>query len=209
MASFADGGKGLTAKEEDQSFLDKFVPEAAINTVTPEFINLTIMRTAYSRLTVVMLYPVDYPDVPLTVELSSPTLPVPLLRNKEKECSAAAKEHMKKRLSDGADAGAGAGGQVASVYNLIQDFIQENLFIPCWKELKQTSTMLEAASNKVAENKISTDEKTGVVNLLLKCKGYFQVVKLTVPELYPEEGVQVSTFCPLVKCRPIVAMIQM
>ena len=95
MASFE-----TSSKEADALFIKEFVPEAAINAITEAFINVTVMRTAYARVKLVILYEDGYPQVPVKVELNSPTLPPPLLRSKESECVAAAKGASASRALD-------------------------------------------------------------------------------------------------------------
>ena len=73
----------LAQKKLMQFFIKEFVLEAAINAITEAFINVTVMRTAYARVKLVILYEDGYPQVPVKVELNSPTLPPPLLRSKE------------------------------------------------------------------------------------------------------------------------------
>ena len=71
-----------------------------------------------------------YPHEAPLVELSSPSLPPQLLRNKEKECVEKAKEHL-------------GSSQVKFIYEIIYNFIQTNLFIPCWREMKQVAALSE------------------------------------------------------------------
>ena len=71
-----------------------------------------------------------YPNEAPLVELSSPSLPPQLLRNKEKECVDKAKEYL-------------GNPQVKHIYEVIYKFIQLNLFIPCWREIKQVATLCE------------------------------------------------------------------
>ena len=84
-------------------------------------------------------------------------------------------------------------GQVAAVYNLIYDFIQENLFVPCWREIKRVLSMFEEGAEKKGDNKVAADEKSGILTVRLRCQGYFQSFKLKVDENYPEVGVKVCT----------------
>ena len=75
---------------QDHVFVKEFVPKAAILTLNKECITVVIMRTAYARVQLRVLYSSEYPsDLPI-VELSSPSLPMPLLRNKEQQCLTAA-----------------------------------------------------------------------------------------------------------------------
>ena len=202
MSSFEGGGG---SKEADALFIKNFVPEAAINAMTESFINVTVMRTAYARVNLVILYGEGYPLTPVKVELSSATLPPPLLRNKEAECMAAATDCIGKFQEEG-----NRNGQVAVVYNLIYDFIQENLFIPCWREIKRVLTLFEEGAEKKGDNKIAADEKKGMLTVRLKCQGYFQSFKLTVDEMYPEVGVKVSRWDPsyYAVCGAATAMIK-
>lgn len=185
MAAFDADAKAL-----DEEYIRRVVPEAAINSLTSQFINVTCMRTPYSRVTLAMIYPEDYPLSPLIVQLSSQTLPKPLLKKKEQECVAKATEYVKEVImGEKGEMGEKGKGQVNVVYNVVQDFIQDNVFVPCWRELKQILILFESSN---AENKVVADEKTGGINIRLKCKGYFQIIKVQVPEMYPEEGVKVS-----------------
>jgi hypothetical protein len=82
-------------------------------------------------------YPLEAP----IVELSSPSLPAPLLRSKERECAEKAKEYL-------------GHAQVKHIYNIIYNFIQSNLFIPCWREIKQIATLCEGTDPLTGHNMI-------------------------------------------------------
>jgi hypothetical protein len=71
--------KQAEVKAEDATFVQSFVAPACINSVTSEHLNITVMRTPYSRLALSIIYPAEYPQAPLIVELTSTTLPKPLL----------------------------------------------------------------------------------------------------------------------------------
>lgn len=159
--------------EEDHNFIREFVPEAGIMTLTHEFVTVVIIRTQYARVQLRVQYLPKYPDEAPIVELTSPTLPVPLLRNKEKECMDKAKENLGKP-------------QVPIIYEVMHSFIQKNLFIPCWKEMKQVATICEG------KGKLGADEKEGLLHMQLKTGNYHQGVKLRVPAMYPEEGIQIE-----------------
>ena len=131
-------------------------------------------RTAYSRVQLrIQYFAMNYPAEAAIVELSSPTLPTPLLRNKEKECV----EEAKKLLGR---------PQGHAIYDHIAQFIHENLFIPCWKEVKQIYNMCEG------KGQIGAKDKEGVIQLRLQKGQYRQIMKLQVPELYPEAGVSIE-----------------
>lgn len=117
-----------------------------------------------------MQYPTQYPSVTPIVELSSPTLPPPLLRNKEKECMDLAKSHLNSP-------------QVQIIYDNIYKFIQSNLFVPCWKEVKQINAICEG------KGKIGANEIEGTIQLRLHCGNYRHSINVTIPPSYPEAGV--------------------
>jgi len=117
-----------------------------------------------------MLYPPRYPHEPLLVELTSPTLPMMLLRHKEKECVEVCKAAL-------------GSSQVHLVYDLIHRFVQTNLFVPCWKEVKQVMAICEG------KGQIGADEKEGLLQIRRRAGEYRQTLKIRVPPDYPEEGV--------------------
>eukprot|EP01039_Chlorochromonas_danica_P008258 gene8258-9107_t len=158
---------------EDFQFFERFLPPAAILTLTREFATVLIIRTAYARVQLRIHYITNYPNEPPVVEISSPTLPLPLLRNKEKECMDKAREHVGK-------------AQAQVIYEHMYKFIHGNMFIPCWKEMKQVATLCEG------KGQLGVDEKEGFLQLRLKCGEYRLTVKIKVPHNYPEEGVQLD-----------------
>eukprot|EP01038_Epipyxis_sp_PR26KG_P006293 gene6293-8667_t len=160
---------------EDHEFAQKFVPSAAILTTTNEFTAVVIMRTPYARVQLRLQYLPNYPfELPI-VELSSPTLPMPLLRNKEKECLDVAQ----KEAIEGKP-------QFQVIYDFVYAFIHTNLFIPCWKEMKQVATL---CANK---GSLSVVDKEGLIRMKLQCGQYKQVIHLRIPLLYPEQGVEIE-----------------
>ena len=162
-------------KAEDAAFVREFVPKAAILSLTALNVTVLIIRTPYSRVQLRVLYTARYPHEAPLVELSSPTLPQALLRNKEKECLAVCKEHEGK-------------AQVAVVFEVVHRFIQTNLFVPCWKEMKMVLALCEG------KGQLGADEKEGVLHMRLRVGEYRQSIKIRVPPAYPVEGV-VLEFC--------------
>jgi len=162
-----------SAIKEDLAFIRECITPAAVITVSKEYVTLVIIRTQYSRVQFHVGYTEAYPFELPTLELSSPTLPIPLLQNKQKECLENARPLLGQSM-------------MKALYEPIHKFIHTNMFIPCWKEMKQISTLCE---NK---GKIGADEKEGVVLLKLNCCKYKHTVKLKVPYNYPEDGVKVE-----------------
>ena len=185
------------AVEEDHEFILEFVPPSAIKTLTSEYISVTIMRTAYARVSLAVSFLGDYPTKIPGIELTSPTLPYQLLRNKEKECIAVAKETQNKRKA-GEDT-SGRTGLVEAIYGHIYSFIHTNLFVPCWREIKQVYSKCENTKHTVSSN-----DKQGLLILQLRCGAYLQTVRVAVSETYPEHpGVLVS----IPSCNTLVSLL--
>lgn len=161
--------------KEDHAFVEGCLPPAAIQTITADCLTVIIIRTPYARIQLRVLYGPNYPNEPPIVELASPTLPMPLLRNKERECTDKCRE----------EANIGK-AQFQLIYDHLHNFIHSNMFVPCWKEMKQIATLVEG------KGQIGVDEKEGVIQLRMKCNNYKQNIKLKVPYNYPVEGVQIE-----------------
>ena len=161
------------AIDADISFIKEILPEAAILTQNRETICFRVVRTAYSSLQVRVQFTEEYPKKVPIVEITNKSLPPPLLRNKERECEAAAKKQLGRP-------------QLEAIFTLIYDFVQDNLFIPCWKEVKKVAAMCEGKSHK-----LGCDDKRGLLQLRLRNGEYKQSVDIRVPEAYPEEGVEI------------------
>ena len=130
-------------------------------------------RTAYSRIQFRLQYPRDYPNEISIIELSSPSLPPPLLRNKEKECREIIKENLGK-------------SQFSLIYEFLYNFVHSNLFIPCWKEVKQVMTLCEGKGT------ITAVDKEGLLRFKLREGEFYQDINVSIPFLYPEEGIQIE-----------------
>lgn len=161
--------------KEDLAFVEGCLPPAAIQTLTAECLTVIIIRTPYARIQLRVLYGSNYPNEPPIVELASPTLPMPLLRNKEREC-----------VDKCTEPGNIGKAQFQVIYDYLHSFIHSNMFVPCWKEMKQIASLVEG------KGQIGIDEKEGVIQLRLKCNQYQQNIKLKVPYNYPVEGVVIE-----------------
>ena len=102
-------------------------------------------------------------------------LPLALLRSKERECT------------ENATAVLGQ-PQLRVIYDYLYSFMHTNMFVSCWKEMKQLAALCEGKAS------VSVDEKEGLIQLKTACKGYTQQFKLKVPYLYPEEGLEIGFY---------------
>lgn len=60
------------------------------------------------------------------------------------------------------------------------------MFIPCWKEMKLVAALCEG------KGQLGCDDKEGVLHMRLVKDNYRQSIKLRIPAMYPEEGVQIE-----------------
>ena len=199
---------------DDIAYIREFVAPSAIKSLSSHDISVTIMRTAYARIQLTVIYNEGYPNVLPGIELSSPSLPFSLLRNKEKECQDKARQALAAfkagELTEdncGRVCSATPGpGLIEAIYSTIHSFIHTNMFVPCWKEMKQliafckdssidnadaAGTADTSTSASACSYKLSFDEKLGHMTLRMRNKEYFVHVKVKVPEEYPEEGIKV------------------
>jgi hypothetical protein len=102
---------------------------------------------------------------------------MPLLRSKEKECT--------EKIRDQAI----GKPQLQFVYEHLNSFLFNNLFVPCWREIKQVVPLCEGKAT------MSADEKDGTIRMKMTSGGYHQIIKLKVPYQYPEDGVQIGIEC--------------
>ena len=141
------------------------------------YISTYLTRT---HLTYTYRYNAGYPEVMPGIDLSSSCgIPFALLRKKEKECLEAAKTKQKDGLSL---------GLFSAIYEHIFQFIENNRFVPCWKELKQLVSACEGDESTT----VVVDEKRGAIKLQMSLGKYKQTFQFVVPEEYPEQGVEVS-----------------
>lgn len=72
--------------------------------------------------------------------------------------------------------------QFHCIYEHIYTFVQTNLFLSCWKEVKQVAALCEG------HGQIGLKETEGILQFRLRGEeGYFQNFNITVPYMYPEE----------------------
>lgn len=162
-----------SAISEDHAYVRENIASAAILTLTQEYVAVVIIRTPYSRIQLRIQYPHCYPNETPIIELSSPTLPHPLLRAKEKSCLDIARQHIGK-------------SQFCWIYEHVNSFIQNNLFVSCWKEMRQVAALCEG------KGQLRANETEGSLHLRLIQGSYEQSIILKVHPMYPEGGVSIE-----------------
>ena len=142
---------------EEQGALS--LPEGCVvETATPVLTMFRLEVTPYRMVRVFAHYPEEgYPTSALVLEVRNPSYPPPLL---------------KKLLSLGEKAAAAAAargeGGLGPVAAAVFEFLEGNLFVPCWKELRQCVTLCEAEGGGLE----GLNEKRGVAVLSTKTGAY-------------------------------------
>jgi len=60
------------------------------------------------------------------------------------------------------------------------------MFIPCWKEMKAVANLCEG------KGQLGCDDKEGILHMRISKDNYRQSIKLKIPPMYPEEGVEIE-----------------
>lgn len=120
----------------------------AIEAMTPSFVRFTVVHSRYRKLRINLTLPDGYPSACLVVDVVSYgvkgdlDIPQGLRKKLEREAKAVAQALLDSGATsvDASDAElTPANSQVLAVLNYLRNFIDTNLFVPCWKELKRTA----------------------------------------------------------------------
>eukprot|EP00956_Cyclotella_meneghiniana_P010268 scaffold14174_cov46-Cyclotella_meneghiniana.AAC.4 len=158
-------------------------PSIKVLTSTPSFLIATYERTPYTRIKFTLTFPDGYPSHPLIVNIDQDAVIPPGLKKKlEKEISAVVKQKADHSQYD----------QVRAVYERITSFIDTNMFVPCWRELKKCVDLVQSFNTdtvKTANQKpstISLMESKGKILLNLHNESYYYNCCIIVDPSYPD-----------------------
>ena len=161
--------------EEIEQARTKF-SKIKIPTATRDFCNVLYVKTPTRRVKATLTFPDGYPLVGLIVSVSDVA---PGVKKKlEKELTHIAREHVGDEY-----------GQVLAVLDKLQTFMDTNLFVPCWKELRQSVDLIRnlSKSSKAAEGSaiLSMNETKGLIKVKLMHAKYHYTCNVTIDEHYP------------------------
>ncbi|CAM9878888.1 unnamed protein product, partial [Hapterophycus canaliculatus] len=153
-----------------------------IEAANQSFVQVIIMRTPYAKIQARLQFPDDYPAVSTSpiVELTSASLPPPFLRKLTKSSEEAAAA-MASRSSGGT--GSRGAGRAVEALKVVMDAVNNNKFVPCWKELRQAATLVTSRGGE-----FRAEEATGLVTIRVRSGRYSVVALIQVPDRYPLEG---------------------
>mmetsp|Transcript_12170 Transcript_12170/g.19968 ORF Transcript_12170/g.19968 Transcript_12170/m.19968 type:complete len:485 (-) Transcript_12170:927-2381(-) len=171
--------------QEEVAEAQSMFPAVNVPTSTPSFLIATYQRTPYTRIKMTMTFPDGYPTHPLIVNIDQDAVVPPGLKKKlEKELNIVATEQPTQ--------------QVRAVWERLVSFVDTNLFVPCWKELRQcvemvqksdttpATTKLTANKSKQKQSTITLYESKGKIKLSLHNEEYYINVNITIDPAYPD-----------------------
>ncbi|KAL7552359.1 hypothetical protein ACHAWF_015656 [Thalassiosira exigua] len=162
----------------------RLFPQVTVLTATPAFLIATYERTPYTRIKFTLTFPDGYPAHPLIANVDRDAIVPPGLKKKlEKELNGvAASDKSERERFD----------QVRSVWERLVSFVDGNLFVPCWRELKQCVDLVQStnASKATPKSKPSNlsivSESKGKIKLSLHNEAYYYICSITVDPAYPD-----------------------
>jgi hypothetical protein len=171
-----------TSLSEEIDELRKTYPKVIIHTFTPSFLTASYQRTPYTRIKFTLTFPEGYPDHPLIVDIKQDEVVPPGLKRK-----------LEQELLVTDILPLGHYQQVVTVVTKLVQFVNNNKFLPCWKELKQVVNLIQrndekdaaTSSTNDAGSTISVVESKGRINLKLCRKKYYYHCTITVDDGYP------------------------
>ena len=130
----------------EQAALRKSSQCTSIEAMTPSFVRFTVVHSRYRKLRINLTLPDNYPAACLLVDVVSSgvkgdlDIPQGLKKKIEREAKAIAQALLGSGVDvDAAEEISAANSQVLAVLNYLRRFLDANLFVPCWKELKRTA----------------------------------------------------------------------
>ena len=166
--------------QEEVAEAKSMFPAVNVPTSTPSFLIATYQRTPYTKIKMTLTFPDGYPTHPLIVNIDQDAIVPPGLKKKlEKELNTVAMEQPTQ--------------QVRAVWERLVSFVDTNLFVPCWKELRQCVEMVQKSDSTAATKKSKQKQSTitlydskGKIKLSLHNEAYYINCNITIDPAYPD-----------------------
>ena len=158
---------------EVRAVCENQVPGTKVVAAVKDLVRIEIEKTKCKKLACCFMFPNDYPNSPILFELKSKTLSGKLLdgltRVTEQEC----KKHLGRP-------------QILFATKFINTFIEENPLCCCSEEISKVKKLLGP------DDVIKLSQKNSAVNLTINKERYFLKCKVVIPDMYPEDKVDIS-----------------
>ena len=165
-AAEAAAAAGESPLRHEIAELRAALPAENIETCCEVFVAVVLARTKHNRVRMRILLPENYPSQALAFELSSPTLPKPLLKRLQKQCEELASENVGKP-------------QLMAPIQHVRQTVADNLLLYAFGEVRQIMKMMEGKGT------VGVNHKTGLIKLHMKQGRYFATLSVRVPNEYP------------------------
>ena len=168
----------MASPSQELGQLRRELPQLQISSATDDFITASYGRTAYTTVRATLTFPEGYPNThPLIVAIqASEVVPPDLKKKLEKDLGKVAAETKQGE------------SQVCAVFKSLQQFIDTNRFVPCWKELKQCVDLV----GKSDGGKLAMNESTGKINITLQNQKYHYKFSIVIDEGYPSTSEHIN-----------------
>jgi len=151
------------------------VANSKVVTAVPAMVRIEIEKTPFKKIICCLMYPTNYPSEAILIELKSKTLSDKLLSGLTKVCEDEVKKYKGKP-------------QALVVLKLISKFLDENPLCCCSDEISKLKSMLCMDTDS-----IKLSQRASSITLTLNKNAYKLKAKLTIPDNYPIERVDIST----------------
>jgi len=159
--------------KEIKTCCENQIPGSKVVAAVKDLVRIELERTECKKLACCFMFPNDYPKSPILFELKSKTLSLKLLdgltRVTEQEC--------KKIIGK---------PQILFATKFILKFMDENPLCCCSEEISKVKKLL--TTNDV----MKLSQKTSAVSLTIYKENYFLKCKLSIPDNYPKDRVEIS-----------------
>ena len=149
------------------------IPGSKVVAAVEQLVRVELRKTDFKTIACCFMFPAQYPDKRILLELKSKTISQKLLagltRVAENEC----KESLGKP-------------QILLVVKLIDKFIDENPLCCCSEEISKVKSLLGP------DDTVKLSQKNSAVNFTIKKDKYLLSVRVTIPDNYPQDKVDVK-----------------
>eukprot|EP00088_Acartia_fossae_P041648 TRINITY_DN43565_c0_g1_i1.p1 TRINITY_DN43565_c0_g1~~TRINITY_DN43565_c0_g1_i1.p1 ORF type:complete len:331 (-),score=38.57 TRINITY_DN43565_c0_g1_i1:165-1157(-) len=150
------------------------IPDSKVVAAVPAMVRVEITKTTFKKIVCCLMFPNDYPNKHILIELKSKTLSDKLLSGLTKVCEDEAKKYLGRP-------------QILKVLKLVAKFIEDNPLCSCSEEISTLRSMLGS------EDTLKLSQKTSTINLTITKNKYLLKTKITIPENYPHDRVEIKT----------------
>jgi len=156
----------------------RIFPVVLVKTATDSFVQCSYERSPYTRVRLTLSFPEGYPDGHQLIVsvVADDVVPLGLKRKLEGDLNQIATK----------DEGY---AQIKHVFRHLTTFINENMFVPCWRELKQCVALVKNSNENTQSTKqstISIYERQGKIKLGIVASSYHYNCSITVDSAYPD-----------------------